>query len=69
MRDHPHRPVRAALTSAPLIAAALARPAGVRAEREVIDEIAGYVASSHPAVAVERHLGNQPLYPLLISIE
>jgi dihydroxyacetone kinase-like predicted kinase len=42
---------------------------GSGADREVIDEIAGYVAASHPEVAVERHLGNQPLYPLLISIE
>ena len=43
--------------------------AGSGAEAGVIEEIAGYVALSHPLVAVERHLGNQPLYPLLISIE
>jgi uncharacterized protein len=42
---------------------------GSGADHEVIDEIAGYVAASFPAVAVERHVGNQPLYPLLISIE
>jgi DAK2 domain fusion protein YloV len=43
--------------------------AGSGADAAVIDEIAGYVTASHPSIAVERHLGNQPLYPLLISIE
>jgi DAK2 domain fusion protein YloV len=42
---------------------------GSGAEPGAIDEIVGYLASSHPHVEVERHLGSQPLYPLLISIE
>jgi uncharacterized protein len=42
---------------------------GSGADRGVIDEVAASIAATHPAVAVERHIGNQPLYPLLISIE
>jgi uncharacterized protein len=39
-----------------------ARPADTR-------RLAGWLAESHPEVAVEVHHGGQPLYPYLISIE
>ena len=34
-----------------------------------LKEVTTYLVEHHPSLAIERHLGGQPLYPLLISIE
>jgi uncharacterized protein len=42
---------------------------GNAAERDSIEEIERRLGKAYPELTVERHLGGQPLYPLLISIE
>ena len=42
---------------------------GSSVDAGAIEEIVAHLADAHPALEVERHLGGQPLYPLLISIE
>jgi DAK2 domain fusion protein YloV len=36
---------------------------------DALKEVTVYLTEHHPSLAIERHLGGQPLYPLLISIE
>jgi dihydroxyacetone kinase-like predicted kinase len=42
---------------------------GSGADRDAIGDVVAYLGAKHPSLSVERHVGNQPLYPLLISIE
>ena len=34
-----------------------------------LKEVTAFISEHYPSLAIERHLGGQPLYPLLISIE
>ena len=36
---------------------------------DAVKLVSAYIAEHYPSLAIERHLGGQPLYPLLISIE